>query len=85
MLMKIVKNFCIRTNELHIANGLRRYTRSSTSTVKNLQEGPGLKDFLTNTASNVGGRLDDMEPNDPVPYISNADISGQGRKGMHVQ
>lgn len=57
-----------------------RWATSATGTAKNLQEGPrpSLKEFITST---VGSGSVDKVLRDPVPYLSNSDSDGRGRKG----
>ncbi len=74
---RIAKNL-YSNNGLHLANGL---LRSATGCVKNLQSGPSLKDFLTNSV-NSDSVEEGLDSCDPPPYISSTDINGKGRKGI---
>ena len=58
----------------------------SYSTARDLQEGPGLKDFI---ASSVGNKHNSLQYSDGrslddqyVPYLNSEDSDGKGRKGL---
>lgn len=59
------------------------YASCSYSTVRDLQDGPGLKEFIASSVEHNFQNSDGMSLDDQhVPYLIKEDFDGKGRKGL---
>ena len=61
-------------------------SNSTTVTDKktNIRKGPSLEHFIANSSQKVSSRRQGQVTSD-VPFLTDADLDGRGRKGIHIE